>query len=189
MAASRAREQRFDEALAYLDALHSSALRLTRNQQEAEDLVQDTYLKAHRFFDRFEPGTNLKAWLYTILMNTFRNRLRYQRRAPPQVEFAEVEPMLELLRPEGVAGPKTPEEELLEQASVEKIATALEQLPEPFREAVELACVQQFSYKEVCDMLQVPIGTVMSRIHRGRRMLQAALLDESRPPTSGQPGP
>ena len=182
MAGSGAREKRFDEALSYLDALHSSALRLTRNPQEAEDLVQDTYLKAHRFFDRFEPGTNLKAWLYTILMNTFRNRLRHQRRAPPQVDFSEIEPMLELLRPDGSPSPKTPEEELLEQASVERVAEALERLPEPFREAVELACVQQFSYKEVCEMLQVPIGTVMSRIHRGRRMLQAALLEEVKRP-------
>jgi RNA polymerase sigma-70 factor, ECF subfamily len=180
MASSREERKQFDEALGHLDALYATALRLTRSPQAAEDLVQDTYLKAIRFFDRFQPGTNLKAWLYTILMNTFRNRLRQERRSPHGVDFDEVEPVYELLRAEGSSVPKSPEEQFFEFATVERIAKAIEALPEPFREVIELVCVQQFSYKEVCEMLEVPIGTVMSRIHRGRKLLQAALIDEAR---------
>jgi RNA polymerase sigma-70 factor (ECF subfamily) len=179
MASSQGEQKRFEEALAFLDALYSTALRLTRSPQDAEDLVQDTYLKAFRFFDRFQAGTNLKAWLYTILMNTFRNRLRQERRLPPHVEFEDIEPFYELIRAEPGAGQNSPEERFFEYATVERIARAIDQLPEPFREVIELACVQQFSYKEICEMLEVPIGTVMSRIHRGRKLLQAALVDES----------
>jgi RNA polymerase sigma-70 factor (ECF subfamily) len=180
MAAVLRDEKRFDGALQYLDSLYSTALRLTRSPERAEDLVQDTYLKAFRFYDRFQPGTNLKAWLYTILMNTFRNRLRQQRRTPTELEYDEVEPFLDLIRSEQTPAPRTPEEEFLEYATVERIAKAIEELPEPFREVIELVCVQQFSYKEVCEMLDIPIGTVMSRIHRGRKQLQAALIDGAR---------
>jgi RNA polymerase sigma-70 factor, ECF subfamily len=180
MASSRVGTTGFDAALGLLDSLYSTALRLTRDRQQAEDLVQDTYLKAYRAFERFEPGSNLRGWLYTILMNTFRNRIRQQRRAPQQAGFEEVEPFYELLRPDGAPAPRNPEQQFLEHATVERIRRAVDELPDPFREVVELVCVQQFSYREVCEMLDVPIGTVMSRIHRGRKLLQAALLDEAR---------
>jgi RNA polymerase sigma-70 factor (ECF subfamily) len=180
MALSRGGKTRFEEALQYMDSLYSTALRVTRSPEQAEDLVQETYLKALRFFESFRPGTNLKAWLYTILMNTFRNRLRQQRRTPQEYDYEDIEPFYELLRGDSSPSPKTPEEEFLQYASVDRILRAVDALPDPFREVIELACVQQFSYKEVCEMLEVPIGTVMSRIHRGRKLLQAALLSEAR---------
>lgn len=180
MASLRGDEKRFAEALSHLDALYSTALRLTRNQHAAEDLVQDAYLKAHRFFDGFQPGTNLKAWLYTILMNTFRNQLRKDRRIPQQLDVEELDPFLALQSAGGAASTPNPEQAFLEFASVERIVKAIDALPDPFREVIELACVQQFSYKEVCEMLEVPIGTVMSRIHRGRKLLQSALMLEAR---------
>jgi RNA polymerase sigma-70 factor (ECF subfamily) len=180
MASLEGDQRGFDEALSHLDALYSTALRLTKDAAAADDLIQDTFLKAHRFFSRFEPGTNLKAWLYTILMNTFRNQLRRARREPVHFDVQEVDAFVELRTLEGGSPQRNPEEEYFELASVERIVQAITALPLPFREAIELACLQQFSYREVCDLLQVPIGTVMSRIHRGRKLLQAELLNQAR---------
>lgn len=161
------REQAFEaEALSYLDGLYATALRLTRNPEDAEDLVQDTYVKAFRFAGQFEPGTNLKAWLYTILHNTYRNQRRDSARdvVAPDSELVDQ-------APERPASADTPEQILLRGTLDAELQTAFDSLPEVFREAVWLRDVEEFSYGAIAQMLHVPIGTVMSRIARGRRLL------------------
>ena len=161
------REQAFEaEALSYLDGLYATALRLTRNPDEAEDLVQDTYVKAFRFAGRFEPGTNLKAWLYTILHNTYRNQRRDSARDPVAPDSDLVDQAVER-----AASADTPEQMLLRGTLDAELQTAFDSLPEVFREAVWLRDVEEFSYGDIAQMLRVPIGTVMSRIARGRRLL------------------
>jgi len=158
-----------DEALASLDSLYRMALRLTRVPADAEDLVQETYLKAFRAADRFEPGTNLKAWLFTILHNTARNRVRDRAREAVSVDSELVEQAGERT-PEGAA-PETPETLLLRDTLAPELQAAVDALPETFRQAVWLRDVEEFSYAEIAEMLGIPPGTVMSRISRGRRML------------------
>jgi RNA polymerase sigma-70 factor (ECF subfamily) len=153
------------EALSHLDALYRAALRQTRNREDAEDLVQETFLKAFRSANRFERGTNLRAWLFTILLNTARNRRRDASRDPTLVDSDTVD-HLPLSAPE-----PSPEEVLLREVLDEDVRAAVESLPEVFREAVWLRDVEEFSYAEIARMLEVPIGTVMSRIARGRRLL------------------
>jgi RNA polymerase sigma-70 factor, ECF subfamily len=155
-------------ALEFLDPLYATALRLTRNPTDAEDLVQDTVVKALRFSERFKPGTNLKAWLYTILLNTWRNRRRDTTRAPVEVDSTRVE---EASDSSGAAALETPEEILLRATLREDLQAALDALPEAFRDAVWLRDVEEFTYAEIAEMLGIPIGTVMSRISRGRRLL------------------
>jgi RNA polymerase sigma-70 factor (ECF subfamily) len=157
------------EALGYLDALYATALRLTRNRADAEDLVQDTYVKAFRFADRFKRGTNLKAWLYTILHNTWRNRRRDASREAVEVDSDRVEQAA--AQPGGPAALDTPERILMRATLDADLQAALDSLPEAFREAVWLRDVDEFSYAEMAEMLGIPIGTVMSRISRGRRLL------------------
>jgi RNA polymerase sigma-70 factor (ECF subfamily) len=156
------------EALALLEPLFATALRLTRNRSDAEDLVQDTYVKAFRFADRFERGTNLKAWLYTILHNTWRNRRRDASRDTVEVDSERVERAAAL---DGSAAADTPEHILLRATLDADLQAALDELPDAFREAVWLRDVEEFSYAEIAEMLGIPIGTVMSRISRGRRLL------------------
>lgn len=154
------------EALSFIDSLYGTALRLTRNRSDAEDLVQDTYLKAFRATEQFERGTNLKAWLFTILHNTFRNRVRDAGRSPIDVDSDVVEQAT-------ASGPHehTPEE-LLTRATLDAdLQAAVDALPDVFRQAVWLRDVEEFSYAEIAAMEGVPIGTVMSRISRGRKML------------------
>ena len=158
------------DALSYLDGLYATALRLTRNEDDAEDLVQDTYVKALRFAGRFEPGTNLKAWLYTILHNTYRNQRRDAARDPVASDTDLVEHAAEL-----PARADTPEQILLRGTLDAELQAAFDSLPEAFREAVWLRDVEEFSYGEIAQMVQVPIGTVMSRIARGRRLLYERL--------------
>jgi RNA polymerase sigma-70 factor, ECF subfamily len=159
-----------DEALSYIDGLYGTALRLTRRPQDAEDLVQDTYLKAFRSSGQFERGTNLKAWLYTILHNTFRNMRRHDGRNPIDVDSEAVEKAADL------AGDDRTPEQLLTRATLDvDLQAALEALPDAFRQAVLLRDVEEFSYAEIARILDVPIGTVMSRISRGRRMLHDRL--------------
>ncbi len=155
------------EALACLDALYGTALRLTANPADAEDLVQDTYLKAFRAADQFQPGTNLKAWLFTILHNTFLNRRRRAVKEPVAVESDEIERAAAALPGE----PETPEQLLLRGTLDADLQAALDSLPESFRQAVWLRDVEEFTYAEIAAMVDVPIGTVMSRISRGRRLL------------------
>jgi RNA polymerase sigma-70 factor (ECF subfamily) len=154
------------DALSFVDSLYGTALRLTRRTQDAEDLVQETYLKAFRARDQFAPGTNLKAWLYTILHNTFRNMRRHDGRNPIEVDSETVEQAVDRL-----AGESTPEQ-LLTRATLDAdLQEALDNLPPAFRQAVWLRDVEEFTYAEMAQMLDIPIGTVMSRISRGRRLL------------------
>ena len=163
------------EALAAIDSLYRTALRLTHDPSDAEDLVQDTYLKAFRAADRFEPGTNLRAWLFTILHNTARNRARDRARAAVTVDSETVERAADApVDPGGPIG-DTPESLLLRDTLDPDLQAAVDALPAVFREAVWLRDVEEFSYAEIADMLQIPVGTVMSRISRGRRMLFDAL--------------
>jgi RNA polymerase sigma-70 factor, ECF subfamily len=157
------------EALAYLDSLYGTALRLTRRQADAEDLVQDTYVKAFRSAAQFRPGTNLKAWMFTILYNTFRNRRRDQGRSPIDVDSEAVELA-------GVAPQDLSPEQILTRATLDAdLQAALDGLPEAFRQAVWLRDVEELTYAEIAGVLDIPIGTVMSRISRGRRMLYERL--------------
>lgn len=157
------------EVLAFLDPLYGTALRLARNRADAEDLVQDTVVKALRFADRFTPGTNLKAWLYTILHNTWRNRRRDSAREPVEADSPLVDEAASL--PGGPAALENPEQILLRNTIGADLQAALDGLPESFRNAVWLRDVDEFTYAEIAEMLGVPIGTVMSRISRGRRQL------------------
>jgi len=167
------------DALAFLDALYRTALRMTRSEADAEDLVQETYIKAFRFREQFTPGTNLKAWLFRILTNTFINSYR---RRQSQPEFTELEDVDEFslykrmsdLRTSSTSG--NPETQFLDGLVDTEVKDALTELPEKFRSVV-LLDVEGFSYKEIAEMLDIPIGTVMSRLHRGRKFLQKRLLD------------
>jgi RNA polymerase sigma-70 factor, ECF subfamily len=158
------------EALASIDSLYRTALRLTRSPADAEDLVQDTYLKAFRAADTFEPGTNLRAWLFTILHNTARNRARDRARDNVTIDSETVEQAADLLTSGGDAD-ATPEALLMRETLTPELQAAIDALPEAFREAVWLRDVEEFSYAEIAAMLHIPAGTVMSRISRGRRML------------------
>lgn len=154
------------QALSHIDSLYGTALRLTRRAQDAEDLVQDTYLKAFRSAHQFEPGTNLKAWLFTILHNTYRNMRRHDVRNPVDVDSEAVDRVAD-----ATAEGDTPEQ-LLSRATLDAdLQVALDALPEAFRQAVWLRDVEELSYAEIARVLDVPIGTVMSRISRGRRAL------------------
>lgn len=167
------------EALSFLDALYRTALRMTRSEADAEDLVQETYIRAFRFREQFAPGTNLKAWLFRILTNTFINSYR---RRQTQPEFTELDGVDEFslykrmsdLRTSSGAG--NPETVFLDGLVDSEVKDALGELPEKFRQVV-LLDAEGFSYKEIAEMLDIPIGTVMSRLHRGRKFLQKRLLD------------
>ncbi|HUA93952.1 MAG TPA: sigma-70 family RNA polymerase sigma factor [Acidimicrobiales bacterium] len=164
-----------DLAMQYMPALYSAALRMTRNRSDAEDLVQETYLKAYRSFGSFTEGTNLKAWLYRILTNTYINAYRAAKRRP---EISDVEDLYlyrRLAPGDGQAPDRSAEEVALDSFTDDEVKSAIESLPDAFRIAVLLADVEGFSYKEIAEITDVPIGTVMSRIHRGRRALQKAL--------------
>jgi RNA polymerase sigma-70 factor (ECF subfamily) len=169
-----------DVAMEFMPGLYSAALRMTRNAADAEDLVQETYLKAYRSYKTFEEGTNLRAWLYRILTNTFINSYRAAKRRPEVSDVEDVEDLYLYKRMSGSGGTeqgRSAEDEALDRFTDDDVKTALEELPEAFRMAVLLADVEGFSYKEIADITEVPIGTVMSRIHRGRRALQKTLHD------------
>jgi RNA polymerase sigma-70 factor, ECF subfamily len=172
------------EALTYVDQLYAAALRLTRSPNDAEDLVQDTYLKAFRAAGQFRPGTNLRAWLFTILQNTFRNMRRDRGRDPVDVDSEAVERV-----PVGADAPD-PEQRLLDSVIDEDVRQALDALPPAFREAVWMRDVDELSYQDIASALDVPIGTVMSRISRGRRLLLQQLRErreKANAPSSAAP--
>ncbi|MPZ73208.1 MAG: sigma-70 family RNA polymerase sigma factor [Nitriliruptorales bacterium] len=175
------REQFARDALPYLDQLYSAALRYTRNPTDAEDLVQEAYVKAYSAFHQFQPGTNLRAWLYRILTNTYINSYRKQQRQPVQVsadgEWDSNEGEFSLYDRISQATHAPAEVEVLRRLADEEIKEALASLPENFRMAVYLADVEGFSYAEIAEIMGTPIGTVMSRLHRGRAALHRALYE------------
>jgi RNA polymerase sigma-70 factor (ECF subfamily) len=172
-----------EQAMPLMGSLYSAALRMTRNPADAEDLVQETYLKAYRGFGGFEQGTNLKAWLYRILTNTYINIYRAKKRRPDETELDEVEDLYLYRRLGGLEAAqisRSAEDELMDWFTEDEVKEAVEGLPEQFRLAVLLADVEGFSYKEIAEILDIPIGTVMSRLHRGRSRLQKSLFDFAR---------
>jgi RNA polymerase sigma-70 factor (ECF subfamily) len=163
-------------AMTHLDPLYAAALRLTKNDRDAEDLVQDTFLRAYRFFDKFERGTNIKAWLFKILTNTFINRYRRTVKERTIVEGSEREAVHErFISREATEYAANPEQYFFDRLLSDEVLRAVDSLPIDFRMVVILADLQEFSYKEIAEILDVPVGTVMSRLYRGRRLLQKAL--------------
>lgn len=170
-------KQEFEElALKHLDPLYSAALRLTKNERDAEDLVQDTCMRAYRFFDKFERGTNIKAWLFKILTNTFINRYRRKVKERSVVEGAEREAVHErFVSRDATDFAANPEQYFFDRLLSDDVLKAIDQLPIDFRLVVILADLQEFSYKEIAEILECPVGTVMSRLFRGRKLLQKTL--------------
>src|SRR6188768_3175734 len=174
-------QARFVEDTApFMDSLFGAALRMTRNRSDAEDLLQETFLRAYRGYGRFEEGTNLRAWLYRIMTNTFINSYRARQRRPEETDLGEVEDLYLYRRMGGLEqalAARSAEDQLIDLFTDDEVKQALEALPENFRLPVLLADVEDFSYKEIAEMLEIPIGTVMSRLHRGRKAMQKLLYD------------
>ena len=167
-----------EQATPFIDQLYAAAVRMTRNPADAEDLVQETFVRAYRGFGSFQDGTNLRAWLYRILTNTFINSYRAAQRRPEQSELDDVEELYLYRRIGGLEAAslgRSAEDELMDLFTDSQVQDAVDALPEQFRLAVLLADVDGFSYKEIAEILDVPIGTVMSRLHRGRKALQKSL--------------
>jgi RNA polymerase sigma-70 factor (ECF subfamily) len=169
-----------EQAMEHMPALYAAAMRMTRNKADAEDLVQETYLRAYRGFGGFEQGTNLKAWLFRILTNSFINTYRAKQRRPQESDLEDVEDLYlyrRLPAVEEATRSRSAESDVLERITDTEVKAAIEDLPEQFRLPVYLADVEGFAYKEIAEMLDIPIGTVMSRLHRGRRGLEKRLHD------------
>jgi RNA polymerase sigma-70 factor (ECF subfamily) len=175
-----AREDFTNDAMQYAPQLFATALRMTRNRADAEDLVQETFLKGWRAFDSYQQGTNLRAWLFRIMTNTFINKYNSQQRRPQETELDDVEELF-LFRRMGAFDQskmnQSAEDQMLELFTDDEVKNAIESLPETFRIPVLLSDVEGFSYKEIAEMIEVPIGTVMSRLHRGRKAMQKMLYE------------
>ena len=163
-------------ALPHLSHLYTSAFYLTKDKAEAEDLVQETYIRALRFFDKFKPGTNCRAWLLTILRNLFINRYRQKRQEPEKVDWERIEQVYESMVEQGEKAERdNPENHLISQLMDEEVERALGELPEEYRMAIVLVDIEELSYEEAAKVMECAIGTIRSRVSRGRRMLQVAL--------------
>ena len=178
-----AKEQFTSDAMQYAPQLFSTALRMTRNRSDAEDLVQETYIKGWRSFHTFQEGTNLRAWLFRIMTNTYINKYNAQKRKGTEVELDDVEELFLYKRLGSIDQSQlssSAEDQMLELFTDDEVKNALESLPEDFRIPVLLSDVDGFSYKEIAEMLEIPIGTVMSRLHRGRKAMQKMLYEYAR---------
>jgi RNA polymerase sigma-70 factor, ECF subfamily len=167
------------EALPHMDALYNFGLRLTNDPDEADDLLQETYMKAYRFFDKFEKGTNCKAWLFRIMKNSFINIYRRVSKEPDKVDYNEVEEFYDSIRSDATES-NDMQEQLFSNLLDDDVFRALERLPEEFRTVVILCDIEEFTYEEIAEFVDCPIGTVRSRLHRGRKMLRAELLEYAR---------
>jgi len=165
-----------EEIIPHLDALYNFGLRLTSDPNDAEDLVQDTIVKAYRFFDSYEKGTNAKAWLFRILKNSYINNYRKKSKKPQEVDYDEVASFYESIRAERTETSDM-EDKMFRELIDDDISNALDEIPEDFRTVVLLCDVEDFTYEEIANMLDVPIGTIRSRLHRGRNLLKAQLMD------------
>lgn len=173
--AAEDRKQRFAEkAMPHMNAMYAVALRMTHNEKEAEDLVQDAMLRAFRFFDRFQEGTNLKAWMMKVMTNVFLNKLKKESRRPSTVEFEAVEELIGEAQ-DDAAGLSSADADLKEHLD-EAVAAALDELPTEYRLPVLLSAIDGLSYREIAQSMHCPVGTVMSRLYRGRRMLERRLM-------------
>lgn len=165
-----------EEIIPHLDALYNFGLRLTSDPNDAEDLVQDTIVKAYRFFSSYEKGTNAKAWLFRILKNSYINNYRKKSKKPQQVDYDEVSTFYETIRAERTDTSDL-EDKMFRELIDDELSNALDNIPEDFRTVVVLCDVEDFTYEEIANMLDVPIGTIRSRLHRGRNLLKAELMD------------
>lgn len=163
------------QAMPFLDSLFATGLRMTRDPRDAEDLVQDTMLTAYRFFHRFEPGTNCKAWLFKILTNTFINKYRKKVREREVRDVIDQDETPSLMSEDVASASKDPEGMIIGHILSDDVKNALAAVPHDYRMAVVLCDLEDFSYKEIADIMDCPVGTVMSRLHRGRRLLQKTL--------------
>jgi len=187
------RRREFEEvALPHFDALFNLALNLTRNRKDAEDLVQEAFLRAYRFFDSYQPGTHIKAWLFRILRNTFINRYRAAKIRPEEVDFGKIESAYEQMIEVDFlrrVQPPSPESVVMDGILDDEIQQAIRNLPEEYRLVVLMALLEEMSYKEIAASLSIPLGTVMSRLHRGRKLLQSELMEFARKKGILRPGP
>jgi RNA polymerase sigma-70 factor, ECF subfamily len=173
---SHKKREKFDkEALVHLDALHRTALRMTRNENEAEDLVQETFLKAYRFWDKFEEGSNCRAWLFKIMTNIFINNYRAKSRTPQAVDLQDVDDDFLFGQLSALGPSENPEQHFFAKVFDDDVKKAIEELPEDFRLVVVLSFLDGFSYEEIAEIAGLQIGTVKSRLHRGRKLLQKSL--------------
>ncbi len=170
-----------EEALPHLNALYNYARSISRSTEDAEDLVQETYLRAYRYFDQYTPGTNCKAWLFTIFRNLYNTEYKKYKTSPDEVHYESPEEIYGQIQDVDTSGmDRNPEDEFFENVMPDEIVEAIEELPEEYRSCIILADVEDFSYKEIAEILDVPIGTVMSRLHRARNILKKKLVDYAR---------
>jgi RNA polymerase sigma-70 factor (ECF subfamily) len=174
---TRKKQAEFEaEALPHMDVLYNFALRTTGNENDAQDLLQETYLKAYRFWDKYEKGTNIRAWLFRIMKNSYINRYRKETKEPDKVDYDEIENFYNTIRAEST-DPNDLQQKLFGNLLGDEVTKALESLPDDFRTVVILCDIEGLTYEEIAEFVECPIGTVRSRLHRGRKLLQAKLYE------------